>query len=103
MMSEHTPYGDCPEIEICPEVDCDTCRKSVEPMFIISEEQLKAIEKWDTRHLGEEYRARPLSSTLKAEREKMLDDLQEWFSQPMQQLVNSLQVQQKLKSLRSEP
>jgi len=27
--------------------------------YIITEEQLRAIEKWDSRHLGKEYRSRP--------------------------------------------
>jgi len=69
LMSEHTPYGDCPEIEICPEVDCDTCRKSVDTLFVITGEQLNAFE-----HLmgyKSEMRSRPLSSALKAERERI--------------------------------
>jgi hypothetical protein len=30
-----------------------------QPEYIITEEQLRAIEKWDSRHLGKEYRSRP--------------------------------------------
>ena len=41
--------------------------------YVITEEQLKAIEKWDTRKLGEEYRSHPFSTELN----KVLDTLAE--------------------------
>ena len=47
--------------------------------------------------------AESIMKAKKAERVRVVKELQEWFSQPMQQLVNSLQVQEKLKSLQGEP
>jgi len=84
--------------------------------YIITEEQLKAIEKWDTRHLGNEYRSRPLSSALKAERERVLGDLKDivmdglWdlpqfiIPEVRQGKVDTCEwVVEKIESLRSEP
>ena len=78
--------------------------------YIITEEQLKAIEKWDTRHLGNEYRSRPLSSALKAERERVLDEYETKLWIELQscgvsrEVMNGiyLNIRSKIESLRSE-
>ena len=99
--------------------------------FVISEDWLQRMDNspmlsvMQIRDLFAEARSRPLSDekpcdhcdfnerdlqmaesimkAKKAERVRVVKELQEWFSQPMQQLVNSLQVQEKLKSLQGEP
>jgi len=81
-MSEHIPYGDCPEIEICPEVDCDNCRNSVNRLFVISDEllvrQQMAFNKNDhmefIKVINEVFDSPPFSDELKKGRENALNE-----------------------------